>query len=128
MKQILAFALLLTLSFQVVASEVVQVRLIGTDTANSKLILTANSGMTLYTFDVDGVNESRCFGACLATWPALVTELSELPLPFSIITRPSGEKQIALNGSPLYFFAGDTKANDVNGDGLGGVWHIIKFQ
>ncbi|RTL31984.1 MAG: hypothetical protein EKK47_06195 [Burkholderiales bacterium] len=30
------------------------------------------------------------------------------------------------NGSPLYYFAGDTKPGDRNGDGRGGVWHVVK--
>ncbi len=29
---------------------------------------------------------------------------------------------------PLYFFAGDAKAGDVNGDNQGGVWHVIRSE
>ena len=34
--------------------------------------------------------------------------------------------QWAYKGKPLYFFAGDAKAGDVNGDKQGGVWHVIR--
>jgi hypothetical protein len=29
---------------------------------------------------------------------------------------------------PLYFFAGDAKAGDANGDQQGGVWHVIRSE
>jgi predicted lipoprotein with Yx(FWY)xxD motif len=29
-------------------------------------------------------------------------------------------------GKPLYRYAGDAQAGDVNGDGVGGVWHVAK--
>jgi hypothetical protein len=28
-------------------------------------------------------------------------------------------------GKPVYYFAGDKKAGDMAGDGMGGVWHVI---
>jgi hypothetical protein len=30
------------------------------------------------------------------------------------------------NGKPLYYFAGDRGPGDVEGDGLGGVWHAVR--
>ena len=45
---------------------------------------------------------------------------------FSVVTRDDGTKQWAIEGKPLYFFAADQKAGDVNGDGQGGVWHVVK--
>jgi hypothetical protein len=29
---------------------------------------------------------------------------------------------------PLYFFAGDVKAGDANGDNQGGVWHVLRSE
>lgn len=27
---------------------------------------------------------------------------------------------------PLYYYALDQKAGDLNGDGVGGIWHLVK--
>ena len=32
----------------------------------------------------------------------------------------------AYDGKPLYYFVKDTKAGDVTGEGVGGVWHVAK--
>jgi predicted lipoprotein with Yx(FWY)xxD motif len=40
--------------------------------------------------------------------------------------RPDGSMQITVSGKPLYRYAGDVQAGDVNGDGVGGVWHVAK--
>jgi predicted lipoprotein with Yx(FWY)xxD motif len=32
----------------------------------------------------------------------------------------------AYGGKPLYTFAGDKKSGDMNGDGVGQVWHVAK--
>ena len=91
-------------------------------------VLSDKNGKTLYTFDVDSENQSNCHGGCLVTWPALTTELQTLPKPFGVLQRSNGELQVTLNGSPLYFFIGDQNPGDINGDNLGGTWHIINFK
>ena len=40
--------------------------------------------------------------------------------------RADGSLQWALDNKPLYFFAGDAKPGDTNGDGKGGVWHLAR--
>ena len=95
--------------------------------AGGQEVLAASNGLTLYTFDNDSNGVSTCFGACLAAWPVIATELDQVPAPFSIHVRPDGVKQLVLGAQPLYFFVGDSSAGDINGDGLGGVWHIIKL-
>ena len=32
--------------------------------------------------------------------------------------------QLAINGSPLYYYAADTKAGDTTGQGVGGKWFV----
>ncbi len=93
-----------------------------------KTILTNAEGLTVYTFDEDEEGISNCHGRCLRVWPPVLTEAEELPLPFSIVVRENGEKQIALNSRPLYLFFNDTQPGETRGDGLGGVWHLIKLQ
>ena len=33
--------------------------------------------------------------------------------------------QWAVKGKPLYYFAGDAKPGERNGDGSGGTWHVV---
>jgi len=43
------------------------------------------------------------------------------------VTTANGAKQITYNGSPPYTFKG-AKALVTNGNGVGGVWHVIKMS
>ena len=87
-----------------------------------------NNGFALYTFDNDSIDTaSACENGCLDTWPAFLAPANADPVaPYSVIARNSGLNQWALNGSPLYFFANDNAPGDVNGDGVGGVWHLAR--
>lgn len=95
-------------------------------------ILTDSEGMTLYLFtnDEQGSGTSVCDDDCLANWPAFVAD-DPLTLPEGVegeltqITRDDGSMQVAYNGWPLYYFAGDAEPGDVNGQGLGDVWFVI---
>lgn len=92
--------------------------------------LTDFEGKTLYTYDKDTSGVSNCEGACLTAWPAYTsgaTAQGTMPANISVITRSDGSKQFAWKGMPLYYFSGDSKSGDINGDGVGGVWHIIKL-
>lgn len=88
------------------------------------------AGMTLYVFDNDKTGVSNCNGTCASTWPPYssgATAQGTFPTGISVITRSDGSKQFAWNGKPLYYFSGDSKAGDINGDGVGGIWHIVKL-
>jgi predicted lipoprotein with Yx(FWY)xxD motif len=91
-------------------------------------VLTDAKGMSLYTFDKDSEGKSACNGPCATNWPALKAEASDkADGGYSIIARDDGSKQWAYKGKPLYTFAKDTKAGDVNGDGfLNGAWHLAQ--
>ena len=96
-------------------------------TVESNGILTNRDGRTLYTFDKDSSGASVCKGGCLAAWPAFtVANASLAGGDFSVIVREDGVQQWAFQGKPLYFFAGDAKAGDINGDNQGGVWHVVR--
>ena len=43
---------------------------------------------------------------------------------FASFVRADGTTQVTHNGMPLYYFAGDTKAGDTNGQGVNGVWFV----
>jgi predicted lipoprotein with Yx(FWY)xxD motif len=85
-------------------------------------LLADGSGKTLYMFakDVDG--SSQCTGGCIDTWPVFYEKNRVFAdgldsTQFGVITRADGQKQSTFKGWPLYRFAQDTKAGDVNGEG-----------
>ncbi len=90
-------------------------------------VLANKEGRTLYTFDKDAPGKSNCYGACAATWPPFAVANPALAGgDFTIVARDDGTAQWAYKGKPLYFFAGDAKPGDINGDKRGGVWHVIR--
>lgn len=102
-------------------------------TKNPKLgnILTDSRGMTLYLFKPDKPNLSVCYGKCAEAWPPLTVKSGKptgesLSGNLGTTTRKDGSKQVTYNGTPLYYFVKDKKPGDVNGQGLGGVWFVIK--
>lgn len=81
---------------------------------------------TLYTFDNDEGNKSNCNGNCAVTWPPFLAEdQSKATGDFTIFTREDGFKQWAYKTKPVYFFKNDSAKGQNNGDGLGGVFHVI---
>jgi predicted lipoprotein with Yx(FWY)xxD motif len=40
-------------------------------------------------------------------------------------TRTEGTQQVTYKGTPLYYFAGDSKASDTKGQGLNKVWWVV---
>jgi predicted lipoprotein with Yx(FWY)xxD motif len=92
-------------------------------------VLTDSAGRTLYRFDKDSFEppKTTCEGECAATWPpvpaagATAADGVDQAL-LGEITRPDGTKQLTVAGWPQYYFAKDTKAGDIKGQGLKGTW------
>ena len=86
-------------------------------------------GMTLYLFVPDGQAESTCYDDCEANWPPLTGAASAGEgLDESLlgsVERTDGTTQVTYNGWPLYYFATDAAAGDVNGQGVNGVWFVV---
>ena len=90
-------------------------------------VMTNAKGMTLYTYDKDTAGQSNCYSICAEYWPPLLADATSTPSgDLTLITRSDGKKQWAENGKPLYTFAEDEKAGDVNGDNYDGIWHVVK--
>ena len=92
-------------------------------------VLVDDKGMTLYTYDKDTANKSNCYGACATAWPPYVvigTAPTTLPAHLGTTKRTDGSVQYTYDTKPLYYYVKDTKAGDMTGDGVGGVWHVIK--
>jgi predicted lipoprotein with Yx(FWY)xxD motif len=96
-------------------------------------VLVAANGRTLYLFTADKDKKSACYGKCEAYWPPLIaqTPTAGTGLKASLIgttKRKDGKLQVTYGGHPLYFFANDKKAGDVNGQGFvhfGGAWWVV---
>ena len=93
-------------------------------------ILVDASGYTVYLFTPDAQGDSTCYDECEANWP-VVAEVTAVGdgLDESLLgttTRTNGDVQATYNGWPLYYFAGDAAAGDVNGQSLNGVWWVIE--
>ena len=94
-------------------------------------VLVAADGRTLYGFKADAAGTPTCADACAKNWPALiatgaVTAGSGLDASkLTTVDRPDGTKQVKYGDWPLYYFAGDKAAGDVNGQGKGDVWYVV---
>ena len=96
------------------------------DLADGTKILADANGMTVYLFDVDVDSESKCYDACEKAWPPVIApEGLIVSIEVGITVRKDGTQQLTYNGKPIYYYVGDGTQGDINGDGLGGVWHII---
>ena len=94
-------------------------------------ILVGNNGMTLYMYTKDAPNQSNCSGGCLKAWPALLTMGSPTlgdgvdKTLVGTASLPDGSKIVTYNKMPLYYWVKDTKAGDVTGQNVGGVWYVV---
>lgn len=85
------------------------------------------NGATLYTYDKDPEDKSVCRNNCAKNWPpALADEDDTASGDWTFVESHDGKRQWAYKGKPLYLFAKDTKPGDINGDGVGRVWHLAK--
>ena len=90
-------------------------------------VLRDKAGRTLYTFDKDAGGESRCYDACATAWPPFLAKAgAQAKDGLTLHARTDGSTQWGVDGKPLYYFVGDARTGDLNGDKSGGVWHIVR--
>lgn len=112
----------------VAAEAVAQVAEVGTFGS----ILVGDGGRTLYAFTKDADGRSTCFDACANAWPALTVTAGFTPpagvdpAAVSTVDRPDGSKQLKIGTWPLYYYSGDGAPGETNGQGVGGVWFVVK--
>lgn len=93
---------------------------------------TATNGMTLYTYSPDKPDVSNCSGQCAVNWPPYVIPDGGLVVNLTptgtlgTITRADGSTQVTYNHMPLYFYIKDKNPGDTVGQGVGGVWYVVK--
>lgn len=98
--------------------------------------MTGKNGITLYTFTQDGELQATCSGQCAEIWPPFLAgeeareNLASYSHPLdkflNLIEREDGLVQFAFGNSPLYYYSGDKKAGDVNGQGINNAWFIVQ--
>jgi predicted lipoprotein with Yx(FWY)xxD motif len=90
-------------------------------------MVTAKDGMTLYIFDKDKDGVPSCYDACAAKWPPYLGKADDkLSEGWTMVKRTDGAMQWAYDGKPMYMFEGDKAKGDMAGEGMGGVWHVVK--
>ena len=89
------------------------------------------NGYTLYVFDNDlGTAGSTCNDGCATNWPPVLVTDSEVDNieGLSMVMRDDGSMQATYLGRPLYLYAGDTQAGDMNGQGVNDVWWKVSQE
>jgi predicted lipoprotein with Yx(FWY)xxD motif len=91
-------------------------------------MLVDQHGMTLYVFGGKGPPDATaCEGACERNFPPAVAVAGDMPIDsLTLVATPTGERQWAYKGQPLYRGRMDKKPGDHQADGLNGIWHPIR--
>jgi len=102
------------------------------------MVLVAANGKTLYRYTVDskGVNRCSSNAACSKYWPALLVKPSVKTTAgtgasaalLGTINAAHGMRQVTYAGFPLYYFAGDKAAGQVNGEGFEKSWYVVSAK
>ena len=115
-------------------AEVQGVQASGLEVASTDLgdILAIPDARSVYLFTSDEPGESTCFDACAASWPPVLLD-GDAPAAgdgvdadlIGTTERPDGGVQLTYDGWPLYLWAGDQAAGDVEGQGVNDVWWVV---
>lgn len=80
------------------------------------------TGKTVYALAKDSSTTSTCQGACTTQWPPLIAQGQPKTMDPSlddsavgVIQRGDGTQQVTYGGHPLYHYAQDTAAGQLNG-------------
>jgi predicted lipoprotein with Yx(FWY)xxD motif len=105
---------------------------VGSRTTGIGTLLVDADGLTLYVTSEDGPEQSQCTDECTDTWIPYTVEVDDPIVAnnvdgdlVSTFEREDGTLQVAMDGHPLYRYAGDEEPTDTNGQEVGGIWFII---
>jgi predicted lipoprotein with Yx(FWY)xxD motif len=98
-------------------------------------ILVDAKGRTLYLFEKDTKNKSKCSGQCAVNWPPALTSGkpkaggSAVASKLGTTKRSDGKTQVTYAGHPLYTFIVDkNKPGSTKGEGVdafGAEWYVV---
>ena len=101
--------------------------------SNLGYVLAEANGLVVYTYANDKKGGApTCTGSCASLWPAVTgnpkaLSADTLPGTLGTVTMADGGKQITYSGYPLYTYKG-AKPLSTTGNGVGGLWHVIKLS
>jgi predicted lipoprotein with Yx(FWY)xxD motif len=96
-------------------------------------VLSNPSGRVFYLFEKDAKNVSHCNMTCQVYWPP-VTSAGAPTAGSGVSASHLGRTksgQVTYYGHPLYYFVGDTKAKQTNGEGSnesGAKWYVVSTK
>jgi predicted lipoprotein with Yx(FWY)xxD motif len=99
-------------------------------TALGKIVVDGK-GRTVYAYadDDQGAARSECKDECLTAWPAVPApakpDVDHLSGDVGVTTDANGDRQLTYNGWPLYYFGGDSKPGDTQGQGAKDEWWVL---
>jgi predicted lipoprotein with Yx(FWY)xxD motif len=101
-------------------------------------ILVAANGKTVYRYTLDrkGVNRCTSNKVCAKYWPRLLVKPGTKPTAggaakaalLGTIKASGGMRQVTYAGFPLYFFSGDSKPGQMNGQAFLKEWYVVNTQ
>lgn len=98
--------------------------LVSVATVDGTDVLADADGRTLYTAPVERGGKILCVDACTAFWAPVAASPddadsagAELGADFGVVERPEGNRQLTLDGLPLYTFT-DEGPGQLEGDGF----------
>lgn len=101
-------------------------------------VLAAANGKVLYRYTLDRKHVNKCTAnaSCAKYWPSLLVKATVKPRAgtglsaklLGTIKAPKGMRQVTYAGWPLYYFAGDAKAGQINGEGYKKVWYVVNAK
>jgi predicted lipoprotein with Yx(FWY)xxD motif len=105
-----------------------------TRTSSLGTFLVDAKGRALYLWDADHGSKSACSGDCATEWPPLTTTgapKASGKVKASLLgttKRSDGSREVTYAGHPLYYYAGDSGADQANGQGsdsFGSPWWVV---
>jgi predicted lipoprotein with Yx(FWY)xxD motif len=88
-------------------------------------------------FDIELDRVPKCYGACAAAWPPLVSRVDPVSASgldqalATTSTRREGSKQVMYNGHPLYYYVGDRVPGEIKCQAVveyGGGWYVLDVK
>lgn len=96
------------------------------------ILAVAESQRAVYIYQPDPPGRSTCTGSCRNLWPVVDTEgfpqaEGEVdPALLGYLTDRDGSFVVTYNDHPLYLYGGDLEPGSTLGQGVGGVWFVMR--
>lgn len=96
-------------------------------------VVADGKGEAFYVFGKENSAKSKCYGACAAAWPPVLTKGKPRAgngVKANLLgttKRANGKLQVTYDGQPLYYYVDDTPGNILcqNVSEFGGLWLVV---